>query len=612
MTQSDIIQKVRVIPEGSQRTVTELGKVRTSLNDVEKAAKTAGAGVSTTMSGGGVNRLSTAQSAAGAAGGVLSTVGGSQVASITSSVLGLTSSLGAVGAVAGVAVAGFSLLQAEIEANKKAAEEAATAFAGLAGQIASGATSEDLQAGIDAKNREIQVLQETQDELLAYGTQLDALKQQYREGTINLYELAVAQQPINHALNEMTGGLIGAKDGVGVFVTSTSDLMDTINAGNDDISAAEQKVAFYSAALETNAVKANDAAAAAERLADAQVDAAQEALRIDRLTADQRAERIAQNDRDVNVLTRLIGAGGLSAAALQELADQITELNDDTTALKAVGESYADTLERQRIATENLTNRNEQILDLVNQEVKAQEEIYKIREDINAITSEAEAEAARIRGETQESLREVEAEAAEERIEIAEDTADRIEKIEREAGRSLETAKGERDAYGFKQAEERREDALTDEEKAQKKQIENLETSLRKQTDTALKAQQRQLSDLAASTTREINTKRSGLAYQENIVATSMTSQAFLAANGATKVVSEHAKMYTALEGAAYLAGTKIVQAFLIGAGQQPIGGVVGGGTGGGSGGGLGLGLQGAMERTVDARLKAYVNAGGA
>src|SRR5690606_29133411 len=136
-----------------------------------------------------------------------------------------------------------------------------------------------------------------------------------------------------------------------------------------------------------------------------------------------------------------------------------------------------------------------------------------------------------------------------------------------------QTAKGERDAYAYKQAEEQREDALTDEEKAQKKQLENLEKSLAKQTDAALKAQQRQLADLTNSTNREINTKRAGLAYQENIVSTSMTSQAFLAANGATKVLNEHAKMYTAWEGQAYLAGKRVVEAFVIGTGQVAIGG---------------------------------------
>lgn len=73
-------------------------------------------------------------------------------------------------------------------------------------------------------------------------------------------------------------------------------------------------------------------------------------LQIDQLTTGQRNEAIQADERQINVLQRYIGAGGLSKAATQDLADQITALKKDITDLSGASGTYADQLLAQHEA----------------------------------------------------------------------------------------------------------------------------------------------------------------------------------------------------------------------------------------------------------------------
>ncbi len=472
----------------------------------------------------------------------------------------------------------------------------------IAELIAGGGTREDLEAARDKAVSEQQGAQQTADRGRAL---LQAYQDASRElqNQLNTVGFTTSEEDRAASVQRLRDAEQAIRDFFGV-VPSDPGGFPAINAAIDKMQQKADKaavaVASANLSLQNNETAANDAEAALERLTEAQLNSADRALELDRLTKDQREERIRQNERDVNVLTRLVGEGGLTAEALTEVATRISELNTETEQLRNTSSSYGDELEREQAAKEALTEKNQQLIDLATQQVEAYEEIYAINQRISDIIADAGARIDEITADRDERLLELEEDAADQREKIISDSNDKIAKILRDSGRSINEAIARRDVLSFTLAAERREDALDDEQDALEKSLENVEANLDKQEKAIDKSYRKQVDSVSSNSQRQVEILQRGLREQEHIISTSQTSQQFLAQSGAIKVISEHAKMYTALEGEAYIAGTKLPNAFRtgveVGLGQSPIGGrlPIGGGDGG-----LGIGQLGTFRGAV-------------
>lgn len=312
----------------------------------------------------------------------------------------------------------------------------------------------------------------------------------------------------------------------------TAQLREQLKGLDEQYQAADQSIVRLTQGLDGNLYAVNDLEAAYNALTEEQLDAADQALEIDRLTKEQREERIAQNNRDVNVLTRLVGAGGLTSEALLEYAARITELNADTEALTGISSTYADQLEREKNAKEALTERNDQLLDLIDEEVSLREEAFEIQQKILDIETERDARIREIEADRDERLLELTGDAEERRIEIIEDANERIAKIERDARRDIFNAVANRDAVALKQAEIRRADALEDQQKGLDKSYKQVEKNLEKQEKALDKSYRKQVDNVQDSTNKQLNIQRRALYETEFAIASSVLAQRMHVENG--------------------------------------------------------------------------------
>lgn len=518
MTQQDVIQRVRVVPEGSARTVAELNKVRTSLNDVEKAAKSANSGS---------NGLARAQSVAGAAGGVLSTVGGSQLASVASSVIGLTTQLGAVGLVAGVAVGGLSLLNAEMERQAKISEDNANKLKSQADLIAGGATTADVTGQRDR-------LSTAQDFIGTRITELNAYEQRLVELDEAWFD-AADRQKVEDA---MAGLFAEVSTVIGTQVDDFADLqreIDALTAKSNDYGA---QILDLNRLLVSGALSANDYAAAMAEVTKNQLADAEQAVRVDGMTAAARDARAAAIEREIAVLEEQKQGSDQTLATVQALTDQQEKLRGEYEAITSVSSTYADQLADEKAAKDALTQQYDNYFDLLDQEADARDKLAGITEDISEIEASRAEDAAKALRESEDRRTEILMESAEEQQDIAADSARELEKIQRDFNRSNRTAVGERDAYGALQAAEQAQERLEDQRINDQKALD----AAKKADDKALaqleKAKNQQLMTIAENAFRETNIKLTEARKQEFLIAQSQASQTWLTQVGMSGVLN--------------------------------------------------------------------------
>lgn len=581
--------------------LAEAAKVRASAGNTEVAALRTAAFSDSTRAVGGVSAGSRISGASRAlfnlpdvqlAGGVSTTVISrlGLLAGGAADSLGLTATqLGAIALVGGGVALALKGVADQFAETREKALAFANAQARIATLVASGGTREDLIGRRDQAESERQgflnTAQRGKDALAEYEEAINALNASLN--TIGFTTTEAERAPLvqrardaEEALRELfgvvpsdMGGMIG--------------LNDAIAEQEKNAEQAASAVASANLALANNETAAADLAVALEKLSEAQLNEIQRRLEIDNLTTEQREERIRANEREINVLTRIIGEGELSADALSEVADQITQLTTDTELLTSVNESYADQLEAERIAKENLTAINDQILDMIDQEIAAREDYAEVQAKIAAIEAKRIADITEVLAESEERIKEIGEDNAEARIKIEEDAARRIAQINLQAKRATEQAIGDRDVRAFTQAKERQGDALDQENESYKLRLKDLDKALEKQFETEQRAREKQLRSITQAANERIATEQATASKLLNIIQTSAVSQEFLAASTSTKVLNAQGEMYNAMVYTAYDYGVRINAALMAGLGGR-VGS--GGGGGGGSAGGKPIG----------------------
>lgn len=490
------------------------------------------------VNGGSGGALASARNIAGAARGVASTVGGGQAVSAISSVLGLTQVLGPFGAAVGV---GVVALKAVTDAQNEAAASAkqyAADLTGTAQAVAGGATSPEIDAAIAKLGRQREVQQQAVDSLTLLQDEGRVRLQQFFSGMIDDETFTSLIGNVNERLSDLTGGVI----------TDWSQVDDAIAAANEQITATDASIANYNAQLNTQAVAQNDAAEAAQKLADAQEAAAQKVVEIDSLTREQREQRIAQNDREVDVLTRFIGAGGQSEETVKRLAERITELNKDTEQLRAVSESYADVLDREARAKQAIQDQFDAYGQAIEAEGKIREKIFEIQSDIDQARAEAEDKLSQIAADARDKRIEFETDAAEKREAIVQESADRIAKIERDSGRDTATAVASRDALAFTQAQQRRADQLSDEQKAQQKSLIQQDKASQKQLDALEKSTGKQVAAVVDAEQKKVTVLQGSLYMQQQAQIKAAYDAQQIALYGSNNQQIIHTSLWTNLQ----------------------------------------------------------------
>lgn len=263
-----------------------------------------------------------------------------------SSLVMLTSQLGLFGTALGI---GLLALREVTAAQKEAADAAKLYISALSGTA--GDTTADLQKKIAAEKAYQETLKGGLSGLQDLQKQFDTLRQG-RDAALSsgaapsdvMTQATAAFTELNAKVYDFTGGALGAKDGLGQWLTSTNDFNGEITQAQSDLDASTSKLGVFNAQMNSAATAANTAAAALKALSDAQVKAAQRDIEINNMTQGQRDDKAKQDMADFDALSKLILAGNLSAAAVSALEDQQTALLQDYKDVTAASSTYGDSL----------------------------------------------------------------------------------------------------------------------------------------------------------------------------------------------------------------------------------------------------------------------------
>lgn len=293
--------------------------------------------------------------------------------------------------------------------------------------------------------------------------------------------------------------------GLEQYIENNHLSQDALKALNTEITDLQNRLAAITSVTATYA----DAVAAAQALVQSAVVQQAEYNRLARTgTSEAVREQIATNedlialyeqanDRLAQLSVDALLSGNTDAhnAYQSTLADNLEQVANLTDANKELTNSVLPVIEareREQKLTEGLTDAYDQYLKALEAEGKAREAINEAQQAINdemqkfadkqdeiaTTLAEAEQKAAE---KQQEALAELESESGERREKIAEDTAKRIQKIERDFSRDYTTAVGNRDAAAADQAKRRREEQLQDVKDEQTEQEQSLQKTLEKQ-----------------------------------------------------------------------------------------------------------------------------------
>jgi hypothetical protein len=284
--------------------------------------------------------------------------------------------------------------------------------------------------------------------------------------------------------------------------------------------------------LEANVFATNDARAAYEALSESQVESANLILSANKLTEEEREERIRAAQIEIDILRGLTEAEGTTYAARQELQAQQNELYQEIDALTRVTDSYADQLEREAAAKQAVTDAYDNYNELLDQEADAREDLADVQAKVGDLVLKREEDIADLREDIADRTEQREEDLGERRAEIAEDNADKIAKIERDFGRSHRDAVRNRNVVADIQARERAADALADQNAAGKKQLENIEKQADKATRVEADGMEKRISRLIRDSQRQIDAENQKARQLEFLIGQSHQSQQFLTVNG--------------------------------------------------------------------------------
>ena len=508
----------RTVPlvDSAQSSVEQLRRTYLNLADAERVAgdEAVKAGEKQKASSAAGGALASARQVAGVAGGVASTIGGGQAVSAVSSILGLTAALGPLGAAAGV---GVVALNAVTQAEQQRAE-AAQSTADLLTQIYTGAGD----ATTESLNRQIETLQSQRASLNQALQNVKDSTDQF--GYINLFGETVSAQPV----------------------------IDQTQKAIDDLSG---KLIVLGAQANTEAVKANDAAAATEEFAkqledatakttQAQLAEAQRAVQIQQMTKEERDKEVASIAEEITVLENYINTHALTEESYNSLSAQLDQLRTRTDELTGTTLTYADVLAQVEAQQKAVSDQTDNYFDALKREGEIRDKIAAIRADIAQIEADAQTKIGEVYQESADKRIEIEDDAAERREEIAADSADAILRIQRDLGRSEKNARRERDVAAAIAAREKAQDDLDDQKKRDDKALGQVEKNLQKQEEAIRKGQEKQIAAIVAGTQTQLNARVNALNTETNALNNVMYAQQQIALTGSNNQRIIHTQMW--------------------------------------------------------------------
>lgn len=491
------------------------------------------------------------------------------------STTGLIGTLGAAGiAVAAIAVASQIALQRAEEARKfaeRVAQEQLSAQDAYFQAIIGGMTSDEARAQIAEIERQNEIL------------------------IIQRAELAYSIEQNRAAGNDIT------------------KLQERYDELASSISESEVLVGRYERGIRVGSFAANDAAANAELLEDAltnlgdtfgyvidkaeqlaaeqiraQVDVfksqADQELRAQRMTAEQRANAIADIELEIANLQRL-GAEREGNAAIQSyVAERTQQLSAQMQILSATTETAADAEAELSRARTVIQENYDALFDATSKVAEAEGKLIDARKAADKAAAESEAALEKIRSDLRDKEAEINAKADEaltkavekaeaQRTKIAADAAKERLKNEETFTKSSKAAMAARDEAAYDQAVEAYEEEKKRINDSEKERLDELEASLEEQRNTILAAQRQQQQDAQDNARRLIDTERNRYA-QQRIDLQNATNQArvdLINAENAQRMIKatyyaqEAAaanQQYANLIYAAYTAGESMVDAF--------------------------------------------------
>lgn len=379
---------------------------------------------------------------------------------------------------AGAGIAAVALKKAtDAEAERtKAAEDFVNKVEGTAGK-----TTEALNQQIEAEKQRNQTLTGSKEVLEGFRERVIAQQQAFNQGFSSADEYQTNIRTINTELAAASGGTVKLSDNLSDMAGNVSGLDSAVSKAQSEIDDSNGTIAFLGVQVGTLATQANDAAEALHKAALEQEAGADKALEIDRLTKEQRDERIAQDKRDIDVLTRLVGAGNLNEEALKNVAGRIDTLNGDLAVLTPLTDTYADQLKREADEKERITTATDNYLQSVTDDIQTREAVIKAQQDISTATIEHADKLKEIAANEQEQESQDRQKAAEQAEDQTREHLDRVQDIEDQYALDHEAAVGNRDALANYKAKQAADTQLSKEDRKFGEQEDQLEKHLDQQ-----------------------------------------------------------------------------------------------------------------------------------
>jgi hypothetical protein len=250
--------------------------------------------------------------------------------------------------------------------------------------------------------------------------------------------------------------------------------------------------AALAGSLTTSGVAANDARAAIEALESArdrqigaELAAGQEA---ESLTAEQRAQRIAGLQAELDAVTVASQAEGISAEYKAQLAEQTEELNTRIRILSSDIYTAADAADKAAKAEAALadmrqwmSDETEQLFTAQQREIEAKEAALKAGAELLKGEQEHAAAIDQLNAAANAKREEFEANAADQRLKLETDTARRIADITKKTNAAISNSIASRDILAYLSAKQAAKDQTEEAQDAYKEREKDLRDSLRRQ-----------------------------------------------------------------------------------------------------------------------------------
>lgn len=444
-------------------------------------------------------------------------------AQIAADQLGLSlKQVGVIGGVAGAALLAVSVAFDVVNKNAaKAAEAIRASAAAYAAAAEASATSTNAQ--LQARKQLLQQLEPIQQELARAANQA-------------VVDFSIANPAsVEGPLKNLFGG------GEFTGLTQAADAANTrLAATRAELQGLDRVLADMSPTIGT----ANEAL---RKLTQAQIENAQRDFEITQMTADKRAERIAEAQQEIAFLQQRIYNENLTADASEQLSIRIGELKLDIEAVAEVTDTYADALEREKAAKQLVTDSYDQYFLALDLEAAAREQLIEISRQLAELEEETAERRAQAAEDRVERITDIEADAADRRTTIIADGLERINKIQRDAGRKQLSAIGLRDALALYEARLHAQDQLDDQKEQQEKQLKSVNDALEKQRRNIERQYEKQQESINRAYQKQQERLNAAYQVQEVALNNAIAAQELIALNGVNGQTVIHTQLWTDL-----------------------------------------------------------------